>query len=445
MSLEKKVRENPIINPYKPTRTPIQTFFKLLASGKFSEIARILLRKLLTSIAILTSFVKKLLGATVARIPFVKAYLGKRHLREILKRFYNTPSRQTKENTLKIALVLRSGTTHPGSSAFIRLISPLTDPSVSEKLTIKLYPQNTTQVEGADICIIQRTAFDDIKKAKELVKNTSLTKTALIVDSDDGFNEIDQSHPEYLLHRGRMDAFNYLLEEADRVWFSTTELAKSHPEIKNKIKVIPNSLDERVWKKSIRSQSIRSGPIQLIYMGTATHNNDFEFILPALDSIAKRHPGKFRLSVIGISDNLPEREWIRRLSPSKGSIYPRFVEWLMSNNDFDVGLSPLVNSPFNRYKSDIKCLDYLAAGIVPLVSDTPPYRSKSLDKFIFRVDNTHEAWIQALSEIVSNPMVTLRKVRRMVSLGQDYLWSERSSEITAQNLLSELESLTDRS
>jgi hypothetical protein len=286
----------------------------------------------------------------------------------------------------------------------------------------------------ADFVIVQRTAFDKLYQAQKLIKKTGAAK--LIVDNDDAFHEISEEHPEYTQQVKRVEAMEYMLEKAAQIWVSTDKLIDKR--YVNKTKVVINTLDRRLWENN--PGQVKSGPLRMVYMGTATHDADLEMIMPALDKVYKENP--FQLFTIGVSQNVPERPWITQLNtPRFGSLYPNFVNWFLAQGPFDIGLSPLVNSAFNRSKSDIKCLDYMAAGILPLVSDILPYQSKDIEPFIIKVKNNEDSWFKALSEIVKNPAKFRTEKSKIIPKAQKYLWSERTSANTAKTLLKNLQEL----
>jgi glycosyltransferase involved in cell wall biosynthesis len=122
-------------------------------------------------------------------------------------------------------------------------------------------------------------------------------------------------------------------------------------------------------------------------------------------------------------------------------MYPNFVQWFLKQGPFDAGLSPLKDIEFNRSKSDIKCLDYLAAGIIPLVSDVTPYQSEDLDHYITKVPNEHDAWAQQLTEWVTDPREFRRQKKETARRAQRYIWRNRSSRQTAEKLRENILSL----
>jgi len=189
--------------------------------------------------------------------------------------------------------------------------------------------------------------------------------------------------------------------------------------------VMRNSLDPRLWRRYERPYQIpdrRPGPIRFVYMGTATHDEDFELVVPALDELADEVD--LELTIIGAVRNPPDRPWIKRLDPPKGAgLYPRFVQWLMQQERFDVGLAPLVESSFNSAKSDIKFLDYCAMGVVPVVSEVEAYQGDSYKADLaYHARTDADSWMKALHLAVEEVLTEDRRSER-----SDFVFGERSA------------------
>jgi len=313
---------------------------------------------------------------------------------------------------------------------------------MKDKVSFTIVDSSSTQVPaGTDICIVQRTAFDTQIAAAQLVQNLKLNGTKLVVDNDDAFSLLDESHAEHSTKDQKHEALEYLLKKADQVWVSTNALAKLYKDQASSIHVIKNTLDERIWKHDISPAT--GDQLQMVYMGTATHDADFDLLMNALDIVERRFPGKFQLTVIGVSSRaLPDRPWIHRLyQPPGGAIYPNFVDWFVKQGPFDLGLCPLIDTPFNSCKSDIKCLDYIALGALPVASNVPAYKTQTLGKYIIRLDNTEEAWVEGLTRILRD-IAAFREQRHATTTdAQTYLWSKRSSEVAARDIYHKLSTL----
>ncbi|MFI5427830.1 hypothetical protein [Aeromicrobium sp. UC242_57] len=144
--------------------------------------------------------------------------------------------------------------------------------------------------------------------------------------------------------------------------------------------------------------------------------------------------------VVGVAKELPDSPWMRRLSPPAAS-YPSFVPWLVSTGPYDIGLSPLVDSAFNRCKSDIKCLDYLALGALPLVSDVEPYQPVDIAHHIVKVADRPDAWFEAIEHEIVHRAERRREAAERRQASDVYLRSERSVEIAAKVLSARLRAL----
>lgn len=334
----------------------------------------------------------------------------------------------------EISLVIRS-IEHPTSSTFIRLLSPISN--MKRPPVIELVDGDKPKLSSkTKTVIVQRTALIDKQAAIKLVNFVRKHELKLCIDTDDAFHEIKPGHPQYELQKDRLEALSYTIENADGIMVSTKKLTSTMP--KNKTVIVRNTIDAKIWGQLKGDQHIIEPrdfdkPLRMLYMGTKTHDGDFDIILPALDLLNDKYNGKFELTVVGVGSNIAKRSWLKVLSPESG-LYPEFVHWLNLLPPFDIGLSPLEDSDFNAYKSDIKCLDYLAMGLKPVVSDVIAYQTKELDELIVRVGNSTEDWFIALEREVLNTKKNREQGARRIKRGYKYLLSDRASGHAAKEL-----------
>ncbi len=368
--------------------------------------------------------------------------LRREEVREQYRAWY--PVEAPGPDRLNVLLVVQSRR-KPTSSTYIRMLSPLTHPALGRPVGIDLVDEGSFHLSSdIDVCIVQRTAFSDVAAARRVVDEVRAQGVALVVESDDAFNALEADHPQHDAVQERAEALGLLMQEADEVWTSTPELARAQ-HLERPPVVVPNSLDLRVWalEDGPERDVPLEDPLQILYMGTATHDGDFQMVLPVLDRLHETHPGEFVVTTIGVSKDLPERTWLQPLKP-EATAYPSFVAWLSSAGPFDIGLSPLVDTPFNRCKSDIKCLDYLAIGARPVVSDVLCYAAADLDGLVDRVPNTPEAWFARLESQVAGRTEDRRTARGRRSAGHEYVRDHREVATTAARLGELLTRLTDR-
>lgn len=374
-------------------------------------------------------------------LPGIASIIDKMKLKKLLQKKFDLRDININSN-YRVAVILRDGKAYPKSSAFIRLVSPLTNSLLKDRVSFEIFDEKTTVLpKYINICIVQRTALNDKIVAGRLIDFLKKNSIKLIIDLDDAFGLIDKSHSEHSSQGNTYEAVHFLAKNADQIWVSTNELRKMYLKENKNVYVIKNTLDERLWKK-VGNKS-KSEVINMLYMGTATHDADLKIIVKALDDLYAQYPYKFKLTVIGISrGDLPEREWIERLYQPRGfSIYPKFVEWLQAQGPFDIGFCPLVDTPFNKNKSDIKCLDYIACNALPIASDVEAYGTRELGKFIIKVENNNEQWVKTLGDILADTNAFLEKKEGLIKDGQKYLWAERSNKAAAMEMLENINAL----
>jgi hypothetical protein len=104
-------------------------------------------------------------------------------------------------------------------------------------------------------------------------------------------------------------------------------------------------------------------------------------ILPALREIWRRHGGEIELQILGVFGRSRTLQVlkdtpVRIVRPMPEDVeYTRFMPWFTRTIRWDIALSPLQDTPFNRCKSDIKFLDYSAIGAAGIYSRGPAYAS----------------------------------------------------------------------
>jgi hypothetical protein len=344
------------------------------------------------------------------------------------------------ETSLKVGAVVLPGGSGYQSSAYIRLLSPLTSSAMTG--TIDVLPVVDVErlpLSELDAVIIQRHSLQDLDTARAFVADLAKHDVRLLLDNDDALALLDQSHPEYSLLRQKSQVIEYLLGEADHAWFSTEELMKTYGP-SGSASVMPNSLDPRLWRRyRYPRPTPTDGPLQVLYTGTATHDADFDLVLDAFDAWAPSDG--FELTLIGAVRNPPQRQWLRVVPvPQSEGSYSRFVRWLLDQGPFDIGVSPLVDNPFNRAKSDIKFLDYLGLGTLPVLSDLLPYQGDAQTlKLAEHASGAAASWLAALDSAAEHCRETDRRQQAF-----EYLWANRTAAATGKRMLEEMRKVLHR-
>jgi len=303
--------------------------------------------------------------------------------------------------------------------AYIRLLQPLDHPAIGAGFDIVLADVEEALRYRADIIATQRYAVPDVAAAGALAAHCRRTGATLAYDVDDDLLHIPRDHPDAPALRPKTKVVQRLLRDAGAVFVSTPALAASLGPLRRDAAVVPNGLDERLWVDLpvgvLPGRRAPGGPVRLLCMGTATHGADFDLIEPVLARLKDAFGGRVEIDMLGVSARADLPDWVNRpgMPRNATATYPGFVNWIVQQPGWDIGLAPLADTAFNRCKSAIKTLDYAALGLAVLASDVAVYRGSLADgPGGMLAANQPDAWYAALSRLVRD-----RELRRGLARG----------------------------
>ncbi len=319
-----------------------------------------------------------------------------------------------------------AGDSLPFGCSYIRLLLPLTHPAAGSGFEVT----SGTEYQSADIVIVERTwrPATTVREAEALVERIRKDGACFLYAIDDNLLDLEQ-----VAMADKM-VVRYLARQADGVLVSTEALRRRFTRLNPTVISIPNTLDERLFGLALEAEGQASGspgPFTIGYMGTFTHDADLMLIYRALRTVLRRHAGSVEFQLVGgaaqpatlrLFQDLPFRQLT---VPTADVAYPKFVHWMLANARWDLALAPLEDTHFNRYKSDIKFLDYSALGMPGLYSQVPSYTGsvRHLETG-YLVENTPEAWIKALEHLLADEDLRAGLAAR----AQSYVFSERTLE-----------------
>lgn len=353
---------------------------------------------------------------------------------------------------LKVHILFEHGVyLRPYSSAFIRLLRPLTHPSLqgSLEVTSGLRYEDRT----ADVVILDRLWRPDITLpiAEKLVEDIYKSGARLIYSVDDNFLDLPAERKDWPLPE-HITIFEYLLRQASAVWVTSPALQTRLSGYNLNIQVISQALDERLLapRAEYASRSLFTSNRKTVigYMGTFTHDQDMMMVLPALRKVCECHPGQVEFQLIGAvgkDETLQALEGIpfRIVRPVPEEVeYPLFMLWYTGRIRWDIAISPLRITPFTRCKSDIKFLDYSAIGAAGIYSRIPAYEQVvDPSQTGCLVDNQPEAWEAALEGLMAD--AELRQ--KLGCNAARYLYTQRILALRAVDWLEAVQLACSRS
>ena len=315
---------------------------------------------------------------------------------------------------------------------YVRVIQPLTHPSVAGSLQLILRSPLDLAAAEADVILVQRVAIQDLEIAERLVDACRRRGSRLVFEIDDDLFHLPEEHPESRHYQHITKPAKWIAKNADAVLTSTETLRAQMLPINANTIVLPNYLDDRLWLSPYRGGSFSPDEIRILYAGTVSHRDDLEFFGKAVRKIRRKNRKPIRVDVVGVSDR--DSDWFRAI-PVPGEVagsYPRFVAWIRNRNHWHWGVAPLLDSPFNRCKSALKFLEYSALDLASICSDVSVYRAAvDAGRTAILVANNQIAWRDALETVVRDEGLwnTLRDNSRAVV--QQNTIPARAAEIKA--------------
>jgi glycosyltransferase involved in cell wall biosynthesis len=269
------------------------------------------------------------------------------------------------------------------------------------------------KVEQASIIILHRAIYN--KQISWLEREVHQRNGILIQDIDDLLFEpesfdyidsIDFSDPRRAsLYKTEMLMYRQTLEVCDAVITSTDYLANQVSKFSKPVRVHRNAFSLEMLELSenaFKSRQTRSKKIVIGYAsGTATHNQDFAQIQPALQSILRRHSNS-ELWLIGPVD--PGTGWENLANQIKRFKLVSWRELPKLQAQFDINLAPLrTDNPFSQSKSEIKYIEAALLHIPTIASPSDAYSYAIQHKQNGILANDAKEWEDNLDELISQP------------------------------------------
>lgn len=197
--------------------------------------------------------------------------------------------------------------------------------------------------------------------------------------------------------------YGYMLENCDGAITSTNQLQKELKKYQSKVLLNRNLASDELI--SISSQFLKdysqvSDVVKIGYFsGSISHNENFELIKPAIKQLLKKY-SNVQLHIVGILD-IP-----KDMKPFENQIVTHdYVGWdklpvLIS--EVDINLAPLVDSIFNRAKSEIKWIEAALVKVPTVASKIGAFSDMVIDGETGLLV-TDDQWFDKLEALVLSP------------------------------------------
>lgn len=201
-----------------------------------------------------------------------------------------------------------------------------------------------------------------------------------------------------------------IARDADGVIVTTDYLARAYRKVNPNVFVCPNTVDPQDWQPLAKPDD---GIFRIGWFASASHAGDGRLIRRAMEWASRQKD--VRVCVLGYDpgwrfdyERLP---WATDLSA-----YRQAMQYL------DVGLAPVVATPFARGRSDLKWLEYSMGGAASVVSDIECY-STVPDGLAFKAADP-AGFLDAVRHLVRNR----DEARQMAAAAREYVLANRTTQ-----------------
>jgi glycosyltransferase involved in cell wall biosynthesis len=218
----------------------------------------------------------------------------------------------------------------------------------------------------------------------------------LYKDGEDGF--------DVKANRSIRKSFLNIIRTVDCITTTTTPLEKVYRRYHDRVRVIPNAIDFRLWDKPDISHD--GDEVRIMYTGAANHREDWMFVYPVLNDLLEKYP-KVKVVLMGTD----WRDCTRSLDYSRVEVHP-WVDFeayphLVKSLCCHIGLAPISKTDFNDCRSELKWVEYSSQKMATVASPWGPYKRSMKDGVTGLLADEPKDWFQALSTLIEDS--TLRE------------------------------------
>lgn len=250
-------------------------------------------------------------------------------------------------------------------------------------------------LDWADVIVFNSVVY---KEGIALARQYQVEKgKKLVVDVDDWF-DLNEDSPFKIEHKISEAPFviKKTIEIADLVTCTNKVLSERIAKINPNVKVLPNYMDMEFWDRE--KQFNTSDKIRIGWAGSMTHLHDLQMVVKPLKRIMEDYNAE--LIIIGEQRMADEFKGY----PVECMVGVPFDAWpeRLHGLRLDIGIAPLVDTPFNQAKSNIKWQEYSIAKVPGVYSPTVYQHPDFEPKFgIVALDEDH--WYRAIKHLIDYP------------------------------------------
>jgi len=293
---------------------------------------------------------------------------------------------------------------------------------IKNGITFKIETEYSyANIDKADIIVMQRQFKKDaipwqiyaIEQGKKVV-----------FECDDDIFNVPKWNPTYEHWSEVKDSAIELMRHSHLVTVTNDALKRQFSKYNNNVVVLPNSIDfgvirqleekdlflqilelDRSFKRKpfLTSKIINEkerGAVNIGWAGSFTHEKDLPILDEVMPYICKKNPNVIFYNVGFICQSLIDRMRGLQLRMIEGVDTPKYMGLLKALR-LDIGLAPIKRVVFNEGKSNLKSLEYLSVGAVPVATNFGHY-AETLENYTtgFLCSDDPAHWIKVIQKLI---------------------------------------------
>lgn len=254
-------------------------------------------------------------------------------------------------------------------------------------------------------------------------------KIPYVVDYDDAVFHRYELYPNFLVRTFWGNKIDKEMRHAALVITGNDYLTdRARTTGAKRVEILPSvvDVDRYVIKQPDKNDIFKIG-----WIGSPATIQYLSIIKDAITKLNQESP--IQLILVGAGNAIPFPNIPTELIP-----WNEITE-LTVNQEFDVGIMPLVDGPFERGKCGYKLIQYMAGGL-PVIAAPVGVNQKIVEPQIGYLANSTDEWLAALRALRDNP----QQRYEMGQAGRKKAEAEYNLHVTAPKLLAMLRSATRR-
>lgn len=254
----------------------------------------------------------------------------------------------------------------------------------------------------ADIIVFQRQ--DLAQTIATFCGMGELFNVPVVLDTDDNIESVRPYNPGYRGYHPKSEALTWgklVPKKVYAITVTTQNLKELHAKDCENVFILPNSLD--IKRRTSFPRKAHPGKIHMGWLGSAAHYENLKIIEKPVIEILKKHKNVIFhcMSMYGNSlwgDVPPEiKKRIKKIPWSPLKEWPKTLRGL----SLDIGLAPGADNLFNRAKSNLRYLEYTAAGATTIASPVLAYSCIEHGKTGFHATESWE-WVEMMDKLIGD-------------------------------------------